>query len=181
MWTLFLRRLQSEGYQVSAEHTHDASPEGWGSHAPALRAIARFMPIRSVIEFGAGLHSTGLFLCLKWFPLLESLVSFEHDEAWAAQARTNDPRHTLLVMPTEQFAAKSAGRKADFVFLDSAGDRGSLMPHCLTLAPVFAIHDYLEEQLKSLKPGFMYVRGFNSKIQTVFASDTMDLSGMTLG
>lgn len=158
--------------------TEDDSQEGWSSHKPALRALARLMPIRSVIEFGAGLHSTYLFLNLNEFPLLESLVSFEHNEVWAAQARTNDPRHTLLVMPIDEFAAKSADLKADFVFIDSVGDRFSLIAHGLTLAPIVAIHDYQEGQLST--QGFKYVRGFNSIIQTVFVSNTVDLSGIHL-
>jgi hypothetical protein len=156
----------------------DDSPEGWGSHKPALRALARFMPIRSVIEFGAGLHSTGHFLNRKHFPLLESLVSFEHVADWAAQVRTDDPRHRIIVTPTEEFEARSTGMRADFVFLDSAGGRYALMPHCLTLAPIFAIHDCREGELSTM--GFKYVRGFNSKIQTVFASNTIDLTGIEL-
>lgn len=156
----------------------DDSPEGWGSHKPALRALARFLPIRSVIEFGAGLHSTELFLSRKHFPLLESLVSFEHNGAWAAKVSTNDPRHTILIMPPDEFAAKSAWMRTDFVFLDCVGNRFLLARHCLTLAPIFAIHDCQAEELSTM--GFKYVRGFNSKIQTVFASNTIDLTGIEL-
>ena len=52
------------------------------------------------------------------------------------------------------------------------------MRHCLTLAPIFAVHDHQPEQLNNM--GFKYVLGFNSIIQTVFASDTVDLSGIVL-
>lgn len=151
------------------------SPEGWGSHKPALRALARFLPIRSVIEFGAGPHSTHLFLDRERFPLLESLVSFEHDWEWAIKARrADDFRHEIFVLPTWAFVAVSTGMKADFVFVDAAGDRVPLIQHALTLAPILAVHDYQEGQLDGL--GFKYVRGFNGTIQTVFASNTIDLS-----
>ena len=90
----------------------------------------------------------------------------------------NDPRHTLLIMPFKEFATKSTGMKADFVFIDSIGDRLSLASHCLTLAPIFAVHDHQAEQLDGL--GFKYIRGFNSIVQTVFVSNTVDLSRMKL-
>ena len=150
----------------------------WGSHRPALIALARFLPIHSVIEFGAGQYSTRLFLDRKHFPLLTSLTSFEHEKDWAEKVRTDDPRHTLHVMQPKEFVAASVGLKADFVFIDSAGDRFLLTDHSLTLAPIFAMHDCREGQLRDM--GFKYVRGFNSVVQTVFVSNTIDLAGIKL-
>ena len=156
----------------------DSSPDAWGSHMPALRAIARFMDIRSVIEFGAGLYSTQLFLS-KHFPLLESLVSFESNGDWADKARTDDPRHTMMVYSSPgECVEKSMGMQADFVFVDSTGNRFDEVAQGLTIAPVVAIHDCQEDALT--KFGYKYVRGFNSKIQTVFVSNTIDLSGLEI-
>lgn len=155
---------------------------GWGSHQPALRAIAKFMPIRSVIEFGSGPYSTDLFLDPEAFPLLESLTSFEHNSEWAGiVVMGNDQRHQLIIASPENFAARSAGMKADFVFLDSGptmAERLTLVPHCLTLAPVFAMHDCTVREFEH--PGFKYLKAFNSVIQVVFASNTIDLSGLEL-
>jgi len=139
-------------------------------------AFAKFTRVERVIEFGGGSSSTFLFLDKHFFPDLISLVTFEHDASWGDRIRTGDERHNLIVIPSGEFMAASTGMSADFVFIDCVGDRGILMPHALTLAPVFAIHDTREHDVK----GFRYVRGFNGHIQTVFASDTMDLSGLEI-
>lgn len=139
------------------------------------------MPIRSVVEFGGGLWSTGAFLNRSRFPLLESLTTFEHDGTWAEKIRTNDSRHKIIVIGSGKFASASADMRADFVFLDSGpamSDRMTLVPHALTVAPIFAIHDCQENELHTY--GFKYLRGFNGIIQTVFASNTIDLSGIML-
>ena len=139
------------------------------------------MPIRSIIEFGAGPYSTYLFLDPDAFPLLESLATFEHDGIWAEKIKVDDPRHRLFILPPEKFATMSTGMKADFVFLDSGPsmtERLTLIPHCLTIAPIFAMHDCTVREFEH--PGFKYLKAFNSIIQTVFASNTIDLSGLTL-
>lgn len=170
---------------MAVKSPNDGEAVTWGSHQPALRAIAQFLPIRSVIEFGAGFYSTPLFLDREAFPLLESLVTFENEWDWANSLRTNDPRHTMVITTTKRFIPHSTGMRADFVFIDSAdaGGRVELMPHALTIAPLFAIHDCQvippwASELDHL--GAKYVRGFNSAVQTVFASNTIDLSGLRL-
>ena len=154
---------------------------GYGSHQPALRAFAKFMEVHSVIEFGAGLFSTHLFLDKTVFPHLASLVTFEHDGGWAEKVRVEDDRHKLIIVSHEQFVNKSMGMKADFVFLDSGPSfktRFGLMKHAKTLAPVLAIHDCLINRFNN--EGFKYVKGFNGVIQTVFASDTVNLDELRL-
>lgn len=158
----------------------DGTKTGWGSHQPALRALAKFTEIRSVIEFGAGLYSTHLFLDLEAFPHLTSLVTFEHDKTWAEKVRVDDERHTLIIKPAEEFAAISKSMKSDFVFVDCAPNsiRLELLSHAITLSPIIAIHDCLEKNLDGLE--FVHIKGFNKTIQTVFASNTVDLSGLEL-
>lgn len=158
----------------------DGSGTGWGSHQPALRALAKFTEIKSVIEFGAGVYSTHLFLDRKAFPHLKSLVSLEHKEKWGEKVGVNDKRHTLIITDSGNFADRSKGMKADFVFLDSGPSftaRWELLEHASTLAPIIAIHDYRGDFVNE---GFKYSKGFNSTIQTVFASNTVDLSGLEL-
>ncbi len=157
----------------------DGTGTGYGSHQPALRAIARFTKIRTVIEFGAGEFSTHLFLDQKAFPDLTALMTFEHKGEWAKQVWVDDKRFTLVITSPDNFKDLSQGKKADLVFLDCAplGARQKLIPHALSLAPIFAIHDYQE---RTLKKEYKYVKGFNSKIQTVFASNTVDLKELEL-
>ena len=157
----------------------DGRDSGYGSHQPTLRAIAQFTPIRSVIEFGAGKFSTHLFLDPLVFPDLISLVTLEQDRNWVKQVLVDDPRLTLISTHSDNFEDFTRHMKADFVFLDCAPmvTRMTLKYHALTLAPIFAIHDCREGELKPL---FKFVKGFNSEIQTVFASNTVDLEGLGL-
>jgi hypothetical protein len=162
---------------------------GFGSHQPALRALAKFTRIESVIEFGAGTFSTHFFLDREVYPDLTSLVTLEHDKVWADKMRTDDKRHRLIVCLAETrrgcfishgFVDASAGMKADFVFLDSGPDmetRVSLIDHAMTLAPIVAIHDMKE---KAVTQDVKYMRGFNSIIQTVFMSNSVDLAGLEI-
>ena len=156
---------------------------GYGSHQPALRALARFMPIRSVIEFGAGVFSTHLFLDPEAFPDLTSLVTFENTDQYIDDVKVDDGRHRIIISPPEELMDASDGMKADFVFLDNAPIhvRIALVEYALALAPIFGIHDCSVETLKTYPGGdCKYLAGFNTKIQTVFASNTVDLSGLTL-
>ena len=158
----------------------DGAGTGYGSHQPALRALAKFEKIRSVIEFGAGIYSTHLFLDRDAFPHLKSLVSLEHNRKWVEKVLVEDKRHTVIITDSENFVDYSKGMKADFVFLDSGPSftaRWELLEHALNLAPIIAIHDY-KGDFKG--KGFKYSKGFNSTIQTVFASNTVDLSGLEL-
>lgn len=158
----------------------DGTDTGWGSHQPALRALARFKKIDSVIEFGAGLYSTHLFLDRDAFPDLTSLVTFEHESVWAEKVRVNDKRHKLIIVPPKDFITDSQDMKADFVFVDSApqSTRKPLLSHALILAPIVGIHDSRIENVSHLE--CKYVKAFNDKIQTVFASNTLDLSELEL-
>ncbi len=157
----------------------DSRGEGYGSHQPALRAIARFTKVCSIIEFGAGKFSTHLFLDPLVFPDLTSLVTLEQKQGWVKQVLVDDERLTLISTSSENFEDFTRDMRADFVFLDCAPmvTRMKLKYHALTLAPIFAIHDCREQ---ALKPLFKFVKGFNDKIQTVFASNTVDLKELEL-
>jgi hypothetical protein len=59
----------------------------YSTHIPVLRALAKAMPVRRVLEFGSGFYSTCTFLDRAAFPLLEVLVSVETDPRWVEQMR----------------------------------------------------------------------------------------------
>ena len=54
----------------------------YATHLPVLREIGAMRPIRRVLEFGAGMYSTPLFLDRTAYPDLEVLVSVEDDWEW---------------------------------------------------------------------------------------------------
>lgn len=62
----------------------------YSTHLPILRALSEALPLRRVIEFGAGAHSTPFFLGLR----LERFVSIEPDEKWANQKAEVRPEWT---------------------------------------------------------------------------------------
>jgi hypothetical protein len=59
----------------------DENPK-YFSHLPVLRAVGACAMIRSVLEFGAGMYSTPLFLDRETFPNLEKLQCVEHNPEW---------------------------------------------------------------------------------------------------
>lgn len=120
-------------------------PDPYASHLLILKALSAFLPMRRVLEFGAGEHSTSFFLSLAG---LEELVSVETDPFWIDSVVTKDKRHTLTQerRPSEGF---------DFVFIDdgaseleapeqqrSVAHRVETIRYVLSKPyPVVAIHD----------------------------------------
>lgn len=158
----------------------DGLDTGWGSHQPALRALAKFTKIRSVIEFGAGPYSTHLFLDREAFPDLTSLVTFEHRKDWAEKVKVDDDRQALILTANANFADMSEGMEANFIFLDCApaSMRFELLPRAAVMAPVVGIHDCRTRDVEGQE--YKYIKEFNSVIQTVFVSHTVDLSGIEI-
>lgn len=122
----------------------------YASHIPVLKALSAQVPMRHVLEFGAGHHSTPFFLSL---PQLQLLVSVETDAAWRQEVASEDPRHTV----TENLFAFLGG--FDFVFIDdgkNAEERLVTIRNVLTgRHPVVAIHDaeVYADQINELSGG----------------------------
>jgi len=155
--------------------------KGYGSHQPALRALALFTPITSVIEFGGGTHSTNLFLDRTAYPDLRSLATFESKESWAHDLECDDERHTVILEPADRFVYASAGMTADFIFIDCAPMRirFDILRIALKLASIAAIHDCGESDVTGVTTP-RYIKTFNSIVQTVVVSETMDLSELEI-
>lgn len=107
----------------------------YASHLPVLKALTKLVPMRRVLEFGAGVHSTPFFLSL---PQLEALWSVETDASWRERVITDDARHT--VSPETPLLGDF-----DFIFIDdgqNAADREHTIRNVLASShPVTAIHD----------------------------------------
>lgn len=120
-------------------------PDPYESHLPVLKALSTFLPMRRVLEFGAGDHSTSFFLSL---PSLTELVSVETDDFWIQRIETDDTRHTVS---TKRVSPEGF----DFVFIDDGASefeivaqeaaqayRVETIRYVLSRsAPVVAIHD----------------------------------------
>jgi len=133
----------------------------YGTHIPILKALAKAIEIRSVIEFGAGRFSTPLFLDRAAFPLLERLVSIETDKTWAAEAfSAGDPRHVVHLCASEPDAVQSyIGRRFDLALVDGPLDsRPEIIAAAWTLAPITAVHDAEERPInKAVMDSFRFV------------------------
>lgn len=97
-----------------------AEDDAYGSHAGALRRIGQRLPIRSVVEYGAGWYSTPLFLDREAFPDVGSVQSYECNPEWAAKVRGEnaDPRLNLVEMPLRAFRHAVPTPDPDLVFID---------------------------------------------------------------
>jgi hypothetical protein len=92
-------------------------PLDHASHLPILIGVGASFPTHTVVEYGAGLYSTPLFLNKCAFPKVEKVVSVELDEAWAwktIDAFGNDPR--LNVIGHEPIGLTNG---VDLVFVDN--------------------------------------------------------------
>jgi len=105
-----------------------AAGDGYGSHVGALRLVARAVPVRVAVEYGAGRFSTPLFLDRAAFPDLERLVSHESDPEWADLVRRANPdgRLELRECPLDEMPGRWCPRgDADLVFIDCDAVRGA--------------------------------------------------------
>jgi hypothetical protein len=123
------------------------------THLPVLLALARWLPVRQVLEFGCGDFSTMTFLNRRLFPSVERVVSVENDPVWAEKIlakAAGDPRLDLRVISGP--VAASVGTieldEFDLIFVD---DSVVEVERARTIAavaaaksarPVVAIHDF---------------------------------------
>lgn len=63
-------------------------PKDYATLIPVLVGISRVFDPRRVLEYGAGLYSTPLFLNRAVFPLVEELTSNEHDGEWIRKVQS---------------------------------------------------------------------------------------------
>lgn len=121
----------------------------YATHLPVLREIGRQYPIRRVLEFGAGLYSTPLFLDRTAFPVLESLVSIEDDWAWLQTVKVACPDRRLSLRYGGLFAAQQWVDVEDYdlILIDSGKEEADRVPVIEWIAgqrpsAVVVIHDY---------------------------------------
>lgn len=124
------------------------SADPYATHLPVLRALGRQFSIRRVLEFGAGLYSTGEFLNRGSFPHLEQLVSIEEDASWRHRLQhiIDDQRWDCPAVPPMDALLSGAGA-FDLIFID---DGLKVSERVLTIRAVTAarlpcvvvIHDF---------------------------------------
>jgi hypothetical protein len=142
-------------------------PLDHASHLPVLIALPRFFTIRAVVEFGAGIYSTPLFLDKNIYPKLETLISEEKDPVWIekvlAEIDPEDIRHSILNEIPETFQPSYV----DLIFVDN-GPREHKVQTIVDLAnacdinTIVAVHDSEHPEYRSAINQFKYVFNFDS-------------------
>lgn len=94
----------------------------WSTHLPLLRTLGP--GIRSVLELGAGVYSTPVFLDQALYPDVVRVDSVEHDREWAERvlAACPDPRLALYVVPEpiEDFLVLLPLDEYDLILVDNS-------------------------------------------------------------
>lgn len=111
----------------------------YGSHVPILRALLGAIRPKSVLEFGAGFHSTPLFL---ESPDLTRVVSVESDPDWRRKVAFKCDDQRLVLRPDKNVIPETF----DFIFIDdgqTAADRLETIRFVLSkrFHPPTVIHD----------------------------------------
>lgn len=138
--------------------------DAYGTHAPVLEALARTFTIRSVLEFGAGIYSTPLFLS-DAYPDLERLVTVETDPSWANHA-WNDPRHDVRLYQSELQTFDDIGKEwFDLAFVDGEmRSRARTAKLIEANASMVVLHDAEERYYRTGLFGYLHVSLFDGVV-----------------
>jgi predicted O-methyltransferase YrrM len=123
----------------------------YATHLPVLLALGQALPVRRVLELGAGSHSTPAFANPSYFPELTSLVSLEDDSEWfetlSALPGLGGPNVELRLVDAVRHSVPSDLSMFDLVFIDDSqvlAERAQTIRSVALTKPtgVVAVHDY---------------------------------------
>jgi hypothetical protein len=103
----------------------------YGSHIPCLHSIAKAFEIKTVVEYGCGVWSTGTFLTKDVFTDLQELTSYESDYGWLNKIiaeRSDDPRVSFTLCPLAKMT-EHLHSDVDLVFIDAGADDEDPIPN----------------------------------------------------
>lgn len=141
-------------YEKYSPATHEEAEALFASHLPVLAGLAKLVPVRRVLEFGAGHYSTPAFLDRDAFRDLEALRSVEDDPVWVDKMSgvvRDDPRVDLVtvVKPMSEAVAKLRIGTYDMVLVDDSTGQDERVETIRKVADASAesaalvvIHDY---------------------------------------
>lgn len=172
------------------------SDVAYATSIPVLVGLARLRPIRQVVEFGAGLHSTFAFLNRRIFPDLVSLKSFEDDNQWIDTIKASlpaDARHELVYVDGAMSGAV-AGLSLDpydLIFVDDSLTAQARTATINAIADRFsgpglvAIHDFevrdyrrtVKERARAFKTVFNF-SALNPNTGVAWGAATVDKQAM---
>lgn len=122
-------RLRRDADKIDHEKyspaTYEEAEELFASHLPVLAGLARLVPVRRVLELGAGHYSTPAFLERGAFCDLETLRSVEDDPVWVdkmSEVVRDDPRVDLVTVakPMNDAVTKLQVGTYDLILVDDS-------------------------------------------------------------
>lgn len=134
----------------------------YATHLQVLTAIGQTLPIRRVLECGAGRYSTPLFLDRLVFPVLQRLDSLESDWVWLTRSKetVRDARawFTYTGPRMETFIQEVDLDGYDLIFVDSGAVIAERLPVLRTIvegrpAGVVVVHDYEQPAYQAVVEG----------------------------
>lgn len=97
--------------------------DDWGSHLPVLLGLSILLSPRSVVEFGSGRFSTGLFTNKRYFPSVDRFRSIEDNATWYDRAVETTVLHpgdeVRLVDSVPQWIRESGDPLGGLIFVDN--------------------------------------------------------------
>ncbi len=137
---------------VSSSPEERIDTDHWDSHLPVLRSLGKqFSDIKTVIEFGCGLHSTMCFLDKNYFPYVEKLYSYEKHQGWLdylSKLIGDDSRWVPLLLK-KGFIMPSKRTKCDLLFIDGNARKKTINAWSRT-GRIIAMHDTEKKKFRNL-------------------------------
>lgn len=157
----------------------------YATHAPVLIALAQVMRVRRVLEFGAGMYSTLLFLNRVAFPELMEIVSYEDDADWAKRVALDaagDDRLSMRTVASVPECVPDTIDDFDLILIDDSSSATIRTRTVLSVAnrrpinALVAIHDYELRELALATRSFDHVycfRTFTPQVGVAWFGDAM--------
>jgi len=156
-WKALGKRVRSHFWPAALSPGNAGSP--FATHLPVLIGLSFAVRLRRVLELGAGVYSTRLFLNRAVFPTLEVLHSYENHHYWYNQVLPSvqqAPRATLTMCEGPMSTAVSSMSLEDYdlILID---DSQTLQERCHTIQAVATsskmiklcvIHDYNNKEYR---------------------------------
>jgi len=149
------------------------SENPYATHIPILIALSRFMRIRRILEFGSGTMSTSIFLNQEVFPLVEQVVSYEHDKEWynIVKSQAIDSRLSLRLVDNDIYKNVKDIKIDDYdlIFVDdstSASLRSKTISELTSrrseISGVVVIHDFEQTSYRKASRSFKHKKRFRA-------------------
>lgn len=154
------------------------------THLPVLRAIPRWMTVRTVVELGGGVGSTPCFRDRKVYRDLERLVTFENSPRWAISLEKGcKPPHEVIRVDwmTDSVKMIKDWPVQDLLFVDShpAGSRNLALRELTHKFRLVVLHDAERNEYAEAQRVFRHRVVYRDLTpHTAIMSNTVALDGL---